>query len=85
MDQASLRLGGSLLTSWFNELTVLRLSLNDNDLKTAERPKMAAEKLMTFSKLCILSGGKTLSLSKCAPTIARGCPNFRCKVALGLV
>ena len=57
------------------------MQLNDNDLKTAARPDMAEEKLMTFSELCILSGGKVLSLSRCAPTIACDCPNFLCKVA----
>ena len=48
IDQASLRLGGSLLTAWFNRLTLFRSSLKDNDLKTATRPDMAEEKLMTF-------------------------------------
>ena len=35
---------------------------------------------MTFSELCISSGGKLLTLSWCAPKIARGRLNFRCKV-----
>ena len=79
MDQASSRLGGSLLAAWFNKLILLRSSLNDNDLKTATRPDMAKEKLMTFSELCILSGGKVLSLSRCAPTTVCGCQNFRAR------
>ena len=58
MDQASLRLGGSLLTAWFNSLTLFRSSLTDKDLKTATMPDMAEEKLMTFCKFCILSGEK---------------------------
>ena len=41
IDQASLRLGGSILTAWFNRLTLFRSSLNYNDLKTATRPDMA--------------------------------------------
>ena len=81
IDQVSLRLGGKLLTAWFNRLTLFRSTLNDNDLETATRPDMAEEKLMTFSELCISSGGKVFSLSRCAPTMACGCPNFRCKVA----
>ena len=70
MDQASLRLGDSLLTAWFNRLTLFRSSLIDNDLKTAPRPDKAEEKLMTFSELCNPSRGKVLSISRCAPTIA---------------
>ena len=41
IDQASLRLGGSILTAWFNRSTLFRSSLNYNDLKTATRPDMA--------------------------------------------
>ena len=32
-------------------------------MKTATEPDMAEEKLITFSELCILSGGKVFSLS----------------------
>ena len=43
IDQASLSLGGILLTTWFNRLTLFKSSLKDNDLKTATRPDMAEE------------------------------------------
>ena len=46
------------ITAWFNSLTLFRSSVNDNDLKIDTRPDMAEEKLMTFSKMCILSEAK---------------------------
>ena len=69
MDQASLR------------LTLFRSSVNVKDLKTATRPDKAEKKLIIFSEFCIVKGGKVLNLSRCAPPIACGCPNFRYKVA----
>ena len=61
MDQVSLRLGGSLLTAWFNRLTLFRSSVNNSDLKTATRPDIIEEKPIIISELCILSCGKVLS------------------------
>ena len=43
-------------------LTLFVSWLNDNDLKTATRPDMAEDKLITFSELCFSSGGKKTQL-----------------------
>ena len=49
----------------------------ESDLKTPTRIQIVPELFLMLSLLCIFSGGKELSLSKCALTTAWGWPNLR--------
>ena len=79
-DQDSFRLGGIFCTAVLRSEVLLRSDSYESDLETPTRLEIVAENFMIFSLLCILSGGKELSLSKCALTTACGWPNLRSSV-----
>ena len=69
----SFELGSNFCTAVLSSEALFKSASYEIDLKTPKYSRL----FMRLLLLCILNGGKELSLSRCALTTARGCPSLR--------